>query len=361
MNHWSQLSWNIQGVPPIASSLTMCNFLHHLSRYSIAFNPIFTAYTLSPKFPNCLSSLQQTEPTPSQVRNHYSEKNQEAHLDRPLALKRASNLHFSSNVCRPIICPRASYCRWLISPISLMKQDDDTYQDIGEGESEGESEDTRESTLSSDIEENGLDHQQDVILLGQACRDKSFQTTSLSLPKKRSRADTVIARPLLPNSRKPLGSRAPPLLKHQKSALFNTSSESDCAPPAQALLRTKSSGDKNAPQPQTKADQNVPQHQKATFDVAKRFIEAIVFTKTPWPILFDDKYSKVEQAWKLAIEAQDRQRAIAGAPPCTPSVCQLPSGPSLTIDLQTWQAVSIGCCLMLFYQIYYIDYAPRYT
>jgi hypothetical protein len=90
-------------------------------------------------------------------------------------------------------------------------------------------------------------------------------------------------------------------------------------------------------------------------------MEAIVFTKTPWPILSDDKYSMVEEAWKLAIEAQDRQRALAGAPPGTPSVCQLPSGPSLKIDPQTREAVSFGFCLMLFYQIYDIDYGPNYT
>jgi len=55
-----------------------------------------------------------------------------------------------------------------------MKQGDDTDQDIGDGESEGESEDTGESTSSSDIKEDDLDHQQEVLLLGQACRDKSL-------------------------------------------------------------------------------------------------------------------------------------------------------------------------------------------
>jgi hypothetical protein len=154
---------------------------------------------------------------------------------------------------------------------------------------------------------------------------------------------------------------APPLLKLQKSALLNKSSESDRAPSAQALPQPMSSGDQNALQPKASADQNIPQHQKATFEVAKRFMEAIVFTKTPWPILSHDKYSMVEEAWKLAIEAQDRQRALAGDPPGTPSVCQLPSGPSLKIDPQTQEAVSFGFCLMLFYQIYDIDYGPYYT
>jgi hypothetical protein len=40
------------------------------------------------------------EPTASQVRNHYSQKNQEAHLERALAraLQKTANLHCQSNV-----------------------------------------------------------------------------------------------------------------------------------------------------------------------------------------------------------------------------------------------------------------------
>jgi len=200
-----------------------------------------------------------------------------------------------------------------------MNQDDETDQEIGDDESE----DTGESTLSSDIEEDDLDHQQEVLHLGQARRDKSLRTTRVPLPKKRSRADTVIARPPLPNSRNLPAAMAPPLLKRQKSALLNKFSESDRATSGRALvLPNKSSGDQNIPQPKASSEQNVPQHQKATFEVAKRFMEAIVFTKTPWPILSDDKYSMVEEAWKLAIEAQNCQRALAGTPPGTPSVHQ---------------------------------------
>jgi hypothetical protein len=64
-------------------------------------------------------------------------------------------------------------------------------------------------------------------------------------------------------------------------------------------------------------------------------MEAIVFTKTTWPIISDEMYSMVDEAWKIAIEAQDRQRALAGASVGVPSVCQLPGGPSLKIDQQT--------------------------
>jgi len=88
-------------------------------------------------------------------------------------------------------------------------------------------------------------------------------------------------------------------------------------------------------------DHNVPQHPKATFEVPKWFMVAIVFTKTPWPIISDEMYSMVDEAWQLAIEAQDCQRAIAGALVGAPSVCQLPGGPSLKIDPQTQEAVSV--------------------
>jgi hypothetical protein len=210
-----------------------------------------------------------------------------------------------------------------IRAILPMKQDDD---DVEREISNDESEDLGESTLSSDIEEDDLDIRQEVLHLDQARRDKTIRTTRVPPPKKRSRADTVIARAPLPNLRHPAGAIAPPLLKRQKSAI-NISRESDVV---QALPLPKASG-----------DHNVPQHQKATFEVAKRFMEAIVFTKTPWPIISDEKYSMVDEAWKLAIEAQDRQRALAGAPVGAPSVCQLPGGPSLKIDPQTREAVSV--------------------
>ena len=168
-----------------------------------------------------------------------------------------------------------------------MKQDDD---DVDREISNDESEDLGESTLSSDIEEDDLDIRQEVLHLDQARRDKTIRTTRVPPPKKRSRADTVIARAPLPNLRHPAGAIAPRLLKCQKSVI-NISRESDVV---QALPLPKASG-----------DHNVPQHQKATFEVAKRFMEAIVFTKTPWPIISDEKYSMVDEAWKLAIEAQD--------------------------------------------------------
>jgi hypothetical protein len=241
-----------------------------------------------------------------------------------------------------------------VRAIILMKQDDnDTDQEI----SENESQDLGESTLSSDIEEDDLDNQQKVLHLGQARCDRTIRTTRVPPPKKRSRADTVIARTLLPNLRHPAGAMAPPLLERQKSTI-NISHETDIV---QALQPPKPGGDHNMPQQKPGGgDHNVGQHQQATFEVAKRFVEAIVFTKTPWPIISDEKHSIVDEDWKLAIEAQDLQRALAGAPVGAPSVCRLRGGTSLKIDSQTREALSvysvlccsIGLLMMLNHQKY---------
>jgi len=151
------------------------------------------------------------------------------------------------------------------------------------------------------------------------------------------------------------------LLKCQKSTFLNKSSESDRAPSAQLLPQPKTTGHKNDQQPKASVEEIVPRQRKATFDVAKRFMEAIVFMKTPWPILPDDKYSMVEAALNFVIDVLDRQQSLAGAPAGTTSLCQLPSSPSHKIDPQTWDAVSLGLCLMLFSWIYDIDSAPNRT
>jgi hypothetical protein len=216
------------------------------------------------------------------------------------------------------------------------QDDDDTEWEVI---SDDNSEDAGESTLSSDIEEDHLDNQQEVLHLDQARRDKIIRTTRVPQPKIRNRADTVIARTSLPNQRYPAGAMAPPLLKCQKSTI-NILRESDIVP-TQTLPLPKAGGVQNVPQPKAGGDDNMPQHQKAIFEVAKRFMEAIVFPRTPWPIISDGKYSMVDEAWQLAIEAQDHQRALAGAPVGTPSVCQLPGGPSLKIDPQTQEAINV--------------------
>jgi len=96
-------------------------------------------------------------------------------------------------------------------------------------------------------------------------------------------------------------------------------SKSDIVP-AQALPLRKAGGDQSVSQPKVSGDHNIPQHHKATFEVAKLFVEAIIFTKTPWPIISDEKYSMVDEAWQEANEAQDWQQALAGAHVGTPCV-----------------------------------------
>ena len=171
-------------------------------------------------------------------------------------------------------------------PTSLLTQDDITDQGISDDQSDGPG----ESSLLSDIVEDNLDHQEEILLLGQARHDLLFRTTMVQLPKKFSHADTVIPHPPLPNSRDPAGAMPLPLLKRQKSTLLNKLSEFDCTLSTHALLLRMTSGDQNIPQPNANADQNVPQHQKVTFQAVKTFMEAIVVTKTPWPRLSNDKY-----------------------------------------------------------------------
>jgi len=210
-----------------------------------------------------------------------------------------------------------------------MKQDDD---DTGREIRDEDSEDPGEPNVSSDIREDNLDNQQWVLHLDQAGCAKALQTTRVPLPEIRNCADTVIARTFLPNLQHPARAIAPPLLKRQKLNI-NVFCESDIAP-SQALPPRRAGGDQSVPQPKASGDHNIPQHQKATFEVAKQFREAIIFTMTPWPIISDEKYSMVDEDSQLAIEAQDRQPALAGTPEGTPTVDQLPGGPSLEIDPQ---------------------------
>ena len=202
-----------------------------------------------------------------------------------------------------------------------MQQDDDDndWEEI----SNHNSEETGSSTLLSDIEEDELENQQEVLHLDNVRCDQIIRTTRVPLPKKQNHANTVIARTSLPKLHHPAKTMAPPLLKRQKSTI-NILRESDIVP-AQALPLPTAGGDDSDPQPKAGGDHNVRQHQKPTFVVANLFTWAIVFTKTDWPIHSDEKYSMVDAAWQVAIESQDQQRALAVAPVGIRSVCQLPS------------------------------------
>lgn len=90
-------------------------------------------------------------------------------------------------------------------------------------------------------------------------------------------------------------------------------------------------------------------------------MEAVVFTETLWGIISNDKYSMVEHALQLAIDAQDSQQALARTPVGIPSVRQLPGSPSLKLDLQTRESVTLGFHLALLNQVSDIDCTPNYT
>lgn len=85
----------------------------------------------------------------------------------------------------------------------------------------------------------------------------------------------------------------------------------------------------------------VSHYQKAACEIVKRFMTAIVFTKTPLPIMSHEEYSIVNNASKLDINAQDDQQVFAGASAASPSVCQFPRCPWCKINLQTKEAVNI--------------------
>jgi hypothetical protein len=100
--------------------------------------------------------------------------------------------------------------------IMLMKQADyDTDREI----SNDESDHPGQSTLSADIEEDNLDIRQEVLHLDQARRDQTIRTSRVPPPKKRSRADTVMALAPLPNLQHPAGAIAAPFLKQEKSVI----------------------------------------------------------------------------------------------------------------------------------------------
>jgi hypothetical protein len=92
------------------------------------------------------------------------------------------------------------------------------------------------------------------------------------------------------------------------------------------------------PQPKASGDHNVAQHQKAFFEISKRFMDVIVFPKTHWLIISNEQYPMSDETWKLAIEAHDHLRAVAGGSVGTPSGRQLPSGSSRKIYPQNQHA-----------------------
>jgi len=175
---------------------------------------------------------------PSQVRNHYTWKNEEAHLARALAFMTATHLHCPSNVFDQIICLCALYYGCLMSPVWLMQQDDDTILEIGDDKSE----DTRASKILSNIEEHNFDSKLKVLLWGWVDGHNPFQCILVPLPTRQRWANTVIACPLLQISWKPPRFKPPALPKCHETSLLNKLLDSEHAPSALALPQPKSGG-----------------------------------------------------------------------------------------------------------------------
>jgi len=253
----------------------MCNLLNHFCCYTFALNLIFTAYTLSPIFPNFLSSLKQMELTPSQVRNHHSQMNDEAQLETALAFKFAAYLHSPCHVCHSNIHLGGLYYGWLMSTISFtMRDHNNTDRDICDAESEA----TVESTFPSDIEEDKLNHKQEGFFLCHAHWDKLLWTTRVPLPKNKTCAENDIACLASKFPKSTCGNAATTAQMLWVSPLRQIS-KSDRAPSVQAL-----------PLPRASGDHDIPKHHKAAFEITNEFMEANEFTTTHWPILCDDKW-----------------------------------------------------------------------
>lgn len=114
--------------------------------------------------------------------------------------------------------------------------------------------------------------------------------------KKWSHADTVCAHPLLSNSQYPAGATSPLPLKYLKSTVLNKLSKSDHSPSTQALPLPMSSGDRNVLQRKASADQNVPQHQPATFELAKMVHGGYCIQEDPFP---NDFSWQVLDNWRI--------------------------------------------------------------
>jgi hypothetical protein len=68
----------------------------------------------------------------------------------------------------------------------------------------------------------------------------------------------------------------------------------------------------------------------------------------------------VVESSKLAVDVKFYQQAVAGDPVGIPYGCHLPSSPCLKIDLQTREAVCLGLCLKLLYQISNTDNTQKW-
>jgi len=100
------------------------------------------------------------------------------------------------------------------SMISMGLNDDDTYCEVRHDETE----EPGESTLSSDIEVDNLDNQQQVLYLYPVPHYETLWTTRVPLLKTQRHAATMIARTPLADLRHPPRAIALPLIKLQRQS-----------------------------------------------------------------------------------------------------------------------------------------------
>lgn len=162
---------------------------------------------------------------------------------------------------------------------------------------------------------------------------KTWWTTRVPMPMKQGRAETVMTVDYpLPNSWHPAQTITTPFLQCNKS-VNNIWCESNCAP-KQVLLLTKTIEHQNVSLPKASGDHYIPQLLSTTVERAKRYRKTVVFMRTHQPILSNNKYLMVHEAWKLTIESQNHQCTFAVAPGGTLSASELPGSPSFNWDLQ---------------------------
>lgn len=82
----------------------------------------------------------------------------------------------------------------------------------------------------------------------------------------------------------------------------------------------------------------LPQHTRAVFDLAKRCINAIMFTKTPIPIILNVRYSIVDEAVRVSIDTHTGHFWSAVIAVHTLSVCWFRWFLYLDIDPHIWEA-----------------------
>jgi hypothetical protein len=92
----------------------------------------------------------------------------------------------------------------------------------------------------------------------------------------------------------------------------------------------------DAPEPKSRAnDDQVPNHNRSAFKLAKDFLKCRLFTESPWPACHEDEFDLVERAWVDALGCMSTQQRDAGLLGASSQVWGRDGGPSRYIDSVT--------------------------